>query len=305
LPSEREEARPPPRKRRVRLTWLDAALAALCACAVGYFVWRTNTVLNYRWDWNTVWPFVFKIDPASGRWVPNLIVEGLLTTIRLALWGILFAGIIGTLMGLARTSRYLLLRLIADSYVMLIRNIPPVVFVFVFVFFVANQIMPALAIGDRMRQASPAVQSWISILFGPPKLVDNFFLGLICLSVFSGAYVTEIVRAGIESIPKAQIEAGDSLGMSRADIVRFIVLPQALRNVLPPLAGQFIQLIKDSSLVSLVSIQELSFMAQDIQVATQRVFEVFVFVAALYFVVCFSLSQVFATLERRATRARH
>ena len=81
------------------------------------------------------------------------------------------------------------------------------------------------------------------------------------------------------------------------------MLPQALRNVLPPLAGQFIQLIKDSSLVSLVSIQELSFMAQDIQVATQRVFEVFVFVAAIYFLICFGLSQLFGALESRASRA--
>jgi polar amino acid transport system permease protein len=298
-----EPARQPPRTRRSRLTWLDAALAVLCTCAVGYFVWRTHSVLDYRWNWSTIWPFVFKIDPASGQWVPNLIVEGLLTTIRLALWGILVAGVIGTLMGLARTSKRLLPRLIADSYVMLIRNIPPVVFVFVFVFFIASQIMPVLGIGDRVRGASPIAQWWISILFGSPKLIDNFFLGLICLSVFSGAYVTEIVRAGIESVPKAQIEAGDSLGMSRADVVGFVVLPQALRNVLPPLAGQFIQLIKDSSLVSLVSIQELSFMAQDIQVATQRVFEVFVFVAGLYFVICFSLSQLFGVLERRAARA--
>jgi len=295
--------RPPPARRRPRLTWLDGALAALCVGAVGYFVWRTHSVLDYRWNWSTIWPFVIKTDPASGRWVPNLIVEGLLTTIRLALWGILFAGVIGTVMGLARTSRRLLPRLIADSYVMLIRNIPPVVFVFVFVFFIASQIMPVLGIGDRVRAASPAAQWWLSILFGPPKLIDNFILGLICLSVFSGAYVTEIVRAGIESVPRAQIEAGDSLGMSRTDVVRFIVLPQALRNVLPPLAGQFIQLIKDSSLVSLVSIQELSFMAQDIQVATQRVFEVFVFVAALYFVICFGLSQLFVLLERRAARA--
>ena len=294
--------RPPP-KRRPRLTWLDAVLAAVCVFGVGYFAWRTQSVLDYRWNWSTIWPFVLKIDPASGRWVPNLIIEGLFTTIRLALWGILLAGFIGTVMGLARTSKRLLPRLIADTYVMLIRNIPPVVFVFVFVFFIASQIMPVLGVGDRVNAASPTLQWWISILFGPPKLVDNFFLGLICLSVFSGAYVTEIVRAGIESIAKAQIEAGDSLGMSRTDVVRFVVLPQALRNVLPPLAGQFIQLIKDSSLVSLVSIQELSFMAQDIQVATQRVFEVFVFVAALYFVICFGLSQLFGLLERRAARA--
>ena len=298
-----ETTRPPPVKRRPRLTWLDAGLAAVCIFGIGYFAWRTHSVLDYRWNWSTIWPFVVKTDPDTGRWVPNLIVEGLLTTLRLAIWGILFAGIIGTLMGLARTSKRLLLRLIADSYVMLIRNIPPVVFVFVFVFFIASQVMPALGIGDHVRAASPTVQGWIAIFFGSPKLIDNFFLGLICLAVFSGAYVTEIVRAGIESVPKAQIEAGNSLGMSRNDVVRFIVLPQALRNVLPPLAGQFIQLIKDSSLVSLVSIQELSFMAQDIQVATQRVFEVFVFVAALYFVICFGLSQLFGVLERRAARA--
>jgi polar amino acid transport system permease protein len=301
--SGRDDVRPPPPRRRARLTWPDAAFAALLASGLGYFVWRTNTVLDYRWDWSTIWPFLFKLDPASGRWVPNLIVEGLLTTIRLAVWGILFAGVIGTVMGLARTSERLLPRLIADSYVMLIRNIPPVVFVFVFVFFIASQVMPVLAIGDRVRALSPAAQWWNAILFGSPKLIDNFFLGLICLSVFSGAYVTEIVRAGIQSVPKAQIEAGESLGLSRADVVRFVVLPQALRNVLPPLAGQFIQLIKDSSLVSLVSIQELSFMAQDIQVATQRVFEVFVFIAALYFVICFGLSSLFAVLERRAARA--
>jgi polar amino acid transport system permease protein len=111
------------------------------------------------------------------------------------------------------------------------------------------------------------------------------------------------VRAGLESVHKSQIEAGNSLGMSRLDIARFIVLPQALRNVLPPMAGQFIQLIKDSSLVSLVSIQELTFMAQDVQVTTQRVFEVFVFVAVVYFVICFSLSQLFSALERRYSRA--
>jgi polar amino acid transport system permease protein len=163
--------------------------------------------------------------------------------------------------------------------------------------------MPTLAIGARVQALPSTVQAWLALAFGPARLLDNFMLGLICLSVFSGAYVTEIVRAGLQSVPRAQVEASDSLGFSRLDTLRFVVLPQALRNVLPPLAGQFIQLIKDSSLVSLVSIQELSFMAQDIQVATQRVFEVFVFVAALYFVICFGLSQLFGLLERRAARA--
>lgn len=269
----------------------------------GYFAWKTNTVFNYKWDWRTIWPFIVRFDEASGRWVPNLLAEGFMTTIRLAVWGILIAGITGTLMGMARTSKLLFLRLLGGSYVMLIRNIPPVVFVFVFVFFIASQIMPKLALADSVSRMSETAQWWISVFFGSPKLIDNFVLGLICLSVFSGAYVTEIVRAGLESIPRSQIEAGESLGFSRLDIMRFIVMPQAMRNVLPPMAGQFIQLIKDSSLVSLVSIQELTFMAQDVQVTTQRVFESFVFVAAVYFVICFALSRIFAYLERRHARA--
>ena len=295
--------RRPRKKGLAAWSWLDSVLLLAVLAILGYFAWKTATVFKYKWDWSTIWPFIYRFDTATGRWVPNLLVEGFLTTIRLAVWGILFAGILGTLMGLARKSNRLLFRLLGGSYVMLIRNIPPVVFVFVFVFFIASQIMPKIALGDSVGRLSDTAQWWIGLLFGSPKLIDNFLLGLICLSVFSGAYVTEIVRAGLESVPRAQIEAGESLGLSRLDIMRFIVLPQALRNVLPPMAGQFIQLIKDSSLVSLVSIQELTFMAQDVQVTTQRVFEVFVFIACVYFVICFTLSRLFAHLERRHARA--
>lgn len=270
---------------------------------LGALLWRAGGVFSYNWNWSTVWPFVYRFDEATQAWVSNLLAQGLATTLRLAVWGILVAGVIGTVMGFARVSKRLVFRLIGTAYVMLIRNVPPVVFVFVFVFFIASQIMPTLALGDRVKELSPTAQWWLSILFGTPKLLDNFFLGLVCLSVFSGAYVTEIVRAGLQSVPKSQIEAGESLGMRPRDVTRFVVLPQAFRNVLPPMAGQLIQLIKDSSLVSLVSIQELTFMAQDVQITTQRVFEVFLFVGAIYFVICFTLSQVFSALERRYARA--
>ena len=282
---------------------MDAVLIAAFAAFVGFLILRADAVFSYKWNWSSVLPFIYRFDVATGKWVPNLLMEGLLTTIRLALWGILFATVIGIVMGLARTSKRLVFRLIGTAYVMLIRNVPPVVFVFVFVFFIASQIMPTLAIGVRVVDMSPQAQQWISVFFGAPKQIDNFLLGLICLSVFSGAYVTEIVRAGIESVPRSQVEAGDSLGFSRLDVMRFVVLPQAMRNVLPPMAGQLIQLVKDSSLVSLVSIQELTFMAQDVQVSTQRVFEVFVLAAAIYFVICFTLSQLFGHLERRHARA--
>ncbi len=274
-------------------------LLVVVGAAIAYLSWRTGAVFQYKWNWSGIWPFIVRFDEGSGRWVTNLLVDGLLTTLRLAIWGILLAAVIGTLMGLARTSQRLFFRLTGGAYVMLVRNIPPIVFVFVFVYFIASQIMPTLAIGERVSALPQGWQTAISVLFGPPRLIDNFMLGLLCLSVFSGAYVTEIVRAGIQSVPASQLEAGHSLGLSRLDILRFIVMPQAFRNVLPPMAGQFIQLVKDSSLVSLVSIQELTFSAQDVQVTTQRVFEVFVFVAVVYFVICLSLSRLFAGLERR------
>ena len=288
---------------RARWSRIDSALVLVVAGAIAYLTWRTGSVFRYQWDWSGIWPFILRFDAASGRWVTNLLVDGLLTTLRLAFWGILLAGIIGTVMGLARVSEKLLFRLLGGAYVMLVRNIPPIVFVFVFVYFIASQIMPALALGDRVATLPQTWQTLLEWMFGPAKRMDNFILGLVCLAVFSGAYVTEIVRAGIQSVPLSQIEAGRSLGLSRLDILRFVVVPQALRNVLPPMAGQFIQLIKDSSLVSLVSIQELTFSAQDVQVTTQRVFEVFVFVAGVYFVICFTLSRLFAALERRSARS--
>ncbi|MGL4241392.1 MAG: amino acid ABC transporter permease [Beijerinckiaceae bacterium] len=298
------DARPPPLKRR-RLAFgrVDVVLAIAAAAAVGYFIWRTNTVLSYRWNWGTVWPWVARYDAQAGGWIPGAILQGLATTIRLAVFGLLLAALIGIGMGFMRTSRRLLPRMIATSYVMLIRNIPPLVFVFVFVFFITSQIMPALGIADAARGLSPGVQWWLSVFFGPVARIENFIVGLVCLAAFTGAYVTEIVRAGIESVPRSQIEAGESLGLTRFQVMRDVVFPQAMRNVVPPMAGQFIQMIKDSSLVSVVSVQELTFVAQDIQTSAQRVFEILLFVAGLYFIICWTLSLAFGRLEHDAAQA--
>jgi len=282
---------------------LDLFWILVVAALLGAGMLKSQGAFSYRWDWSSVWPYLVKTDSLSGQWAPNLLLHGLMTTLRLALWGMLMATLVGLLMGWMRNHPRLLLRLLASGYVMMVRNIPPVVFVFIFVYFISNQFMPFLALDQRVSALPVEVQSILSVLFGPMELINNFFLGLVCLSVFSGAYVTEIVRAGLHSVPRGQAEAAQSLGMTHSDIMIRVFWPQALRNVLPSLTGQFIQLIKDSSLVSLVSIQELSFMAQDVQVSTQRVFEVFVLTAVIYFCICFALSQVFAYFERHHSRA--
>jgi polar amino acid transport system permease protein len=289
-------------RRRYRLTGLDLGLVGAVAAVFAYLAWRAEAVVKYRWNWGLVAPYIIRYDETQHRWVANLLLQGLLETIRIAIWAGLFALIIGVVMGLCRLSHNLLLRLIARSYVELIRNIPPLVFIFVFYFFLTGQVTPFLGIDQFVRTASPGTLAVIDALFGQPRFLPAVISALVCLSLFEGAYVTEIVRAGVQSIEKGQWEAAASVGMSRLLTLRLVALPQAIQRVVPPLAGQFISLVKDSSIVSLISIQELAFLGSEVSASTGRVFEVWIVVSALYFVVCFGLSLAFGKLERRLAR---
>ena len=286
-------------RRRPKLGLADLAIFAMIVAAVVYVWYRVDSVLEYRWDWTIIPHYLYRWDEEERRWVANLLMQGLYTTIRLALWSIVLAAIIGVVFGIMRTSRRLFPRMLSRVYVELIRNIPPLVFIFIFYFFISSQIMPLLGIEEFIRGASPETLAWLEVLFGPPGLISNVISGIICLALFEGAYVTEIVRAGIQAIPKTQTEAGFSIGLSRLQLMRYVILPQAVQRVVPPLAGQFITLVKDSSIVSLISIQELTFLAIETSVSTARVFEVWITVAGLYFGVCWSCALVFDWLERR------
>ena len=286
-------------RKKIRLNWIDFAVFVAVIAAIVYVWYRVDSVLAYRWDWTFVPHYLYRFDEDQQAWVANLLMQGLYTTIRLALWSIVLAAVIGVVFGVMRTSRRLFPRMVSRVYVELIRNIPPLVFIFIFYFFISSQIMPLLGIEEFIRGASPETLAWLEVLFGPPKLISNVISGIICLAMFEGAYVTEIVRAGIQSIPRTQTEAGFSIGLSRLQLMRYVILPQAVQRVVPPLAGQFITLVKDSSIVSLISIQELTFLAVETAVSTNRMFEVWITVAGLYFCVCWSCALLFDWMERR------
>ena len=290
---------------KLRFGWIDVAVLASVAAAAAYVVHRVDAVLHYRWDWSQVWVYLLRIDPATGDWALGLLLKGFITTIRLAAFGIALAAVVGLVFGLARVSERLFLRLVAGSYVELVRNMPPLVFMFIFYFFLSSQIVPLLGIERLARTSSPGTLAALGWLFGEPKLLANFLSGLFCLVLFEGAYITEIVRAGIQSIDAGQWEAADSLGLGRWQRMRKVILPQALRRILPPLAGQFIMLIKTSSIVSLISIQELTFIATEITVTSGRVFEIWITVAVLYFAVSALLSLLFQRLERGGPQTAH
>jgi polar amino acid transport system permease protein len=294
-------AAPAPPASGPRITWLDVVILAAVAGFVAFLVYRVDDVLNYHWRWSRVAAYLVRWDADTGTWTANLLLRGFFTTLRLALWGILFAAAIGLVMGVCRTSRALLPRAVALLYVGLVRNTPPLVFIFIFYFFISSQLVPLLGLDRFIADASPLTMSAIAFLFGDPRLFVNFVTGLLCLALFEGAYVTEIVRAGIQSVETGQIEAGRSLGLGPLRLLRLIVLPQAFRRILPPLAGQFVSLIKTSSIVSLISIQELTFSAGEVSVTTGGVFEVWIIAAGMYFAICYPCSLAFAFLERRFT----
>ncbi|PLX71155.1 MAG: ABC transporter permease [Denitrovibrio sp.] len=198
------------------------------------------------------------------------LLTGLLITLEISVYSIFFAIIIGVCTGLARISRNPFLKKLAIFYIELIRGTPLLVQIFIFYYFIGT-------------------------IFNLGRMTA----GVMALSVFTGAYIAEIVRAGIQSVHKGQMEAARSLGMSYTVAMLLVILPQAFRRTLPPMAGQFISLIKDSSLVSVISITDLTKSGREIVASTFSPFEVWFTVAALYLVLTSLLSYLVQLLEKK------
>ena len=182
---------------------LDAALIAAALGVAAYFWFRLSDVLVYRWDWSFLPGALIRTGP-DGGWRPNLLLEGLLTTIRLSLWAMALASLLGLALGAMASSARLLPKMTATVYVGLIRNMPPLVFIFVFYFFLSAQIIPALGVDAALRALGPQGAALTGALLGPPALAENLLSGVLCLALLEAAYICEIVRAGIGSVPEAQ-----------------------------------------------------------------------------------------------------
>jgi polar amino acid transport system permease protein len=241
--------------------------------------------------------YLLRFDEESGGWLPNVLLLGLYNTIRLSLWGTFLATLIGTVMGLCRVSHNLFSRLIGRTYVELVRNVPPLVLIFIFYYFLSGQVMSFLGIDSFLSSRSQGFQDAVALFLAPPSMFSAFVSALITLALFEGAYITEIVRAGIQSIEKGTWEAAYALGLSRWQQLRYVILPLAAQRILPPLAGQFISTIKDSAIVSVISIPELTFQGMELMSATYLIFEVWIVITALYLLLTLALSLVIGRWE--------
>lgn len=281
---------------------LDWLAITMVTALIGYISYRLFYSLNYKWNWSIIPTYMFKIDQETGNWTVNVLLEGFLTTIKLSIWGMMLAILAGTVMGLMRVSKRLFFRLIAVSYVELIRNTPPLVLVFIFYYFVSDQLLPLFGIEEFYRGATPALQEQLAFLTARPELITPFLSGILTIGLFQGAYITEIVRAGIQSIDKGQWEASTAQGLTGFQQMRHIIIPQATRIMLPPLGNEFINTIKYSSIVSIISIQELTFQGMQVMASTQATIEIWLTITVMYLLVCLSLSLAVSKLEHRLAR---
>lgn len=290
-------------KGRLKLKKIDIILLGIAALLIFYIFYRIKVTIKYDWSWSIIPKYMLRFDEELDRWRTGAIINGFLMTIKLSIWGIILGSLIGVVMGILRVHTELFGRVLSRAYVDLIRNIPPLVLVFIFYFFFSSQILDKLGLEELVKASGPGFRSFITVIFIKPSLFNEFLSAVLSIALYEGAYITEIVRAGIESIPRGQWEAGHAIGLSRFRQFRHIILPQALKNVLPPLSGQFISTIKDSAIVSVISVPELSFQGMQVMASTYASFETWIVITGLYFILTFSCAALFGRLLTRLKSA--
>ncbi|SHE95688.1 amino acid ABC transporter permease [Clostridium fallax] len=201
----------------------------------------------------------------------NFFIEGAKYTLIIAILTVLLGTILGLILSLMKISKNKVLNGIASVYIEFVRGTPVLVQLYI-------------------------------VYYGMPSLgieIPDLLAGVITLSLNSGAYIAEIIRAGINAVDKGQTEAARSLGMSSFLTMRYIIIPQAFKNILPALGNEFITIIKESSIVSIIGIGELMYKSDTVKGLTGQPFEPLIVAAIMYFIMTFTLSKVLGLMERR------
>ena len=199
-------------------------------------------------------------------------LEGTMTTLFISFFGVIFGTIVGIFLSLMKLSRNKIARGISTIYIEIVRG-------------------------------TPLLLQLYLVYYGLPKLLplpdSRIFLGTLAVLLNSAAYVAEIIRAGINSIDKGQMEAARSLGMNHAMSMRFIIIPQAFKNILPALGNEFIVLIKESAIISVIAIPDLMYNADTLKGITYRPFLPLIIAGVIYFIITFTVSKLLGKLEGR------
>ena len=228
---------------------------------------------------------MFSSDGFAATWrYIQLFEQGLICTLSLSALTVVFGFILALALALMRMSRIKPLSWFATGYVELFRATPMLVQLFIIYYVVFGNInLPSFKIFGFIR-------------------FERFFPGVMALSMNSGAYLSEIIRAGIQSIDHGQTEAARSLGLSAGQTMKEIILPQAIKNILPAIANEFVTIIKESSICYTIGVQEIMYAVSATKGATYRIAEPLLIATAVYFCLTFPTSKIIAYFERRMSR---
>ena len=226
--------------------------------------------MRYQFDWSVLWR------GQSGHWL----LQGLVTTLEISLLAWILAIALGIVSGALRTVRYRPLRAIGTFYVEFFRNVPLLVWMF-FWYFGVPPLLPR------------GVQDWLY------NHGAEFWAGMFALGVYHGARFSEVIRSGIQSIPRTQMEASVAIGLTTFQAYRLIVIPIALRLIVPPLTNETLNLLKNSSVALTISVAELTFQTRQIETYTAKAIEALTAGTVIYLALCVAIAAIMARVERR------
>jgi polar amino acid transport system permease protein len=246
----------------------DICQFTLLLVILGWLAVHSAENIGYNWQWYRIPRYLFS-STESGI-IAGPLIEGLLITLQISLISLFFSLAIGLLTAVFRLSNSFIARGLAVIYLETSRNTPLLIQIF-FIYFV----------------------------LGPMLGLERMTAAIVALSLFEGAYASEIFRSGIQSVDRGQVEAANSLGLTTFSTYRHIIIPQAIRTVLPPLTSQAISLVKDSALVSTIAIYDLTMQGQALIAESYLTFEIWFTVAAMYLSITLFLSLVVGIMEKR------
>jgi len=226
--------------------------------------------VNYQFKWSVLW------SGQSGVWL----LQGLITTVEISALAWVLAAALGILSGALRTVPWKPARALATFYVEFFRNVPLLVWMF-FWYFGVPPLLPR------------AVQDWIF------NHSAEFWAGMFALGVYHGARMSEVIRSGIQAIPRTQFEASVAMGLTTFQAYRLVIVPIALRLIVPPATSESLNLLKNSSVALTISVAELTFQTRQIETYTAKAIEALTAGTVIYLVLCVGIAAIMARVERR------
>jgi polar amino acid transport system permease protein len=251
---------------------VSVAIYTVVVSVIVYTAYNGSQSMGYNWQWYRVPDYFYTLTDEGFQW--GEIAIGLIKTMEISGLAFALSIALGLIIALLRLSQLIVGRAIAVVFLELVRNMPLLVLLYLFYY-----------------------------VLGPIFDLDRYTASILCLGVYHGAMVSEIFRAGIKAIPIGQWEAANSIGMTQSQAYRFIILPQAVRFMLPPLTGEAVNMIKSSAIVSVIAVAELTTIGRNIISDTYMSFEIWFTIAVVYLVVTLILSIASSAVEKHYASA--